>query len=116
MTISIINRKTAPKQPQKGCKRIYCGRGSALGNPFIIGVDGDRDQVCRLYNTYFQVKVDMNDQYVMNQLDEILKASDQSDVELECYCAPQRCHCETIKAYCDNINSLEDQAKNGRFQ
>jgi hypothetical protein len=25
---------------------VYCGRGSAYGNPFIIGKDGDRDTVC----------------------------------------------------------------------
>ncbi|MGC1612799.1 MAG: DUF4326 domain-containing protein [Pseudolabrys sp.] len=25
---------------------VYCGRGSPYGNPFVIGRDGDRDQVC----------------------------------------------------------------------
>lgn len=25
---------------------MYIGRGSVYGNPFVIGKDGDRDQVC----------------------------------------------------------------------
>jgi hypothetical protein len=25
---------------------VYCGRGSPYGNPFKIGIDGDRDDVC----------------------------------------------------------------------
>jgi hypothetical protein len=28
---------------------VYCGRGSPYGNPFVIGRDGDRDQVCERF-------------------------------------------------------------------
>ena len=28
---------------------VYVGRGSPWGNPFVIGKDGDRDDVCDLF-------------------------------------------------------------------
>lgn len=31
---------------------IYIGRGSPYGNPFSIGVDGTRDQVCEKYEDW----------------------------------------------------------------
>jgi len=59
----------------------YIGRGSPYGNPFIIGVHGDRDQVCDRFER------------------EILPTLDVSDLrgqDLVCFCAPQRCHGDPI--------------------
>lgn len=60
---------------------IYCGRGSPYGNPFVIGKDGDRDQVCDRFEK------------------EILPTLDVSKLrgrDLVCFCAPRRCHCDAI--------------------
>lgn len=60
---------------------IYIGRGSPWGNPFVIGIDGDRDQVC-----------DRFEREVLPHLDlEPLRGKD-----LVCYCKPQRCHGDAI--------------------
>ena len=33
---------------------VYIGRGSIWGNPFIIGKDGDRDEVIKKYEDYIK--------------------------------------------------------------
>jgi hypothetical protein len=33
---------------------VYIGRGSVWGNPFVIGKDGDRAEVIRKYEDYFE--------------------------------------------------------------
>jgi hypothetical protein len=60
---------------------VYCGRGSKWGNPFVIGQDGDRDEVCDRFER------------------EILPTLDVSSLrgkDLVCFCAPKRCHCDAI--------------------
>jgi len=60
---------------------VYCGRGSPYGNPFVIGRDGDRDQVC-----------DRFERDVLPTLD----VSALRGKDLVCFCAPKRCHCDAI--------------------
>jgi hypothetical protein len=60
---------------------VYCGRGSPYGNPFIIGLHGDRDEVCNKF-----------EEVVLPTLD----VSDLIGKDLICFCAPQRCHCDSI--------------------
>jgi hypothetical protein len=60
---------------------IYIGRGSPWGNPFVIGRDGDRDDVC-----------DRFEKEVLPTLDiEPLRGHD-----LVCFCHPKRCHGRAI--------------------
>lgn len=63
----------------------YCGRGSKYGNPYIIGIDGDRDEVCDKYTIYADI-------YFTD--DEIRK--DLGGRDLVCFCAPLRCHCDYL--------------------
>lgn len=59
----------------------YIGRGSPYGNPFRIGIDGDRDTVC-----------DRFENEVLPYLDiEPLRGKN-----LVCYCSPARCHGDSI--------------------
>jgi hypothetical protein len=60
---------------------IYCGRGSPWGNPFKVGRDGSRDQVC-----------DRFEREVLPDLD----VSPLRGKDLLCFCAPKRCHCDAI--------------------
>lgn len=82
----------------------YIGRSgkgviSPLGNPFIIGRDGDRDEVCDLYEAWFQAKVEVKDPAVMQELRRLYRIAKDGDLTLGCFCAPQRCHGETIKRF-----------------
>lgn len=61
---------------------VYIGRGSAWGNPFVIGRHGDRDTVCDRYER------------------EILPGLDLTPLRgkhLVCHCSPLRCHGDAIR-------------------
>lgn len=60
---------------------VYIGRGSPYGNPFVIGRDGDRDEVC-----------DRFEREVLPSLD----VSALRGKSLICYCKPARCHGDAI--------------------
>ncbi|MCS3449808.1 hypothetical protein M2222_001371 [Bradyrhizobium elkanii] len=66
---------------------IYIGRGSPWGNRFVIGKDGDRDQVCNKFEC--------------EQLPE-LDVSSLAGRDLVCFCAPHRCHGDSILLKANN--------------
>lgn len=68
---------------------IRCDRFSDWGNPFIMGVDGDRDEVCNLFD----------ENYLPFKRGLLAKIGDLKGKALGCHCYPERCHCETLKAY-----------------
>lgn len=61
-------------------------RASQWGNPFVIGIDGDRDAVCNLFEKYAVWR--------LKQQPDWLKPLEGRDVI--CWCAPLRCHGETL--------------------
>lgn len=71
------HRRTAPVDA------VYIGRGSPYGNPFVIGVHGDRNDVCDRYEREVLPTLDL----------EPLRGKD-----LVCFCAPLRCHGDSIVA------------------
>lgn len=60
---------------------VYIGRGSKWGNPFVIGKDGDRNEVCDKYERYLY-----SNPALMASISEL------RGKRLGCFCAPQRCH------------------------
>lgn len=90
--ITIVNRYTRIEPA------IYCGRGSALGNPFVMKSEADRDKVCDAYDEYLRRKIEEGNNPQCEQLNNIWAKWMKSDIALICFCAPKRCHCETIKA------------------
>src|SRR5690554_1725270 len=62
---------------------VYIGRGSPWGNPFVIGRDGTRDEVC-----------DRFERDVLPMLD----LAPLAGKDLVCFCAPKRCHGDSILA------------------
>lgn len=73
------------------CKRsaydVYIGRPSKWGNPFKIGVDGDREEVIEKYREWIQKQPDL-----MVDLGELRGKI------LGCWCPPDRCHGEVLIA------------------
>ncbi len=62
-----------------GC--VYIGRGSPYGNDYVIGRDGDRAEVCRLF-----------ERDILPHLDVAALA----EMDLLCYCWPKCCHGDSI--------------------
>ena len=61
---------------------VYIGRGSAWGNPYVIGKDGDRDKVLRKFEGWAM------EQWC--EIDNWLEPLVGKD--LVCFCAPLACH------------------------
>ncbi|MGL4243446.1 MAG: DUF4326 domain-containing protein [Beijerinckiaceae bacterium] len=60
---------------------VYIGRGSRWGNPFRIGIDGDRATVIAKHEAWFREQRDL-----LRALDEL------RGCDLVCFCAPEACH------------------------
>ena len=67
---------------------VYCGRGSPWGNPFVIGQDGSRDDVCNKYE-----KMVENNPKLKARVREKLRGK-----SLVCFCKPARCHGDYLLA------------------
>lgn len=68
---------------------IWCGRPSIYGNPFILGPDGNRDEVCDKYEIYFNERIE-------NDPDFKKEVSKLKNKVIACCCKPKRCHLDTI--------------------
>ena len=60
----------------------YIGRGSIAGNPFVLGRDGNMDEVC----DKFEAMVEANEE-MKKELIAYCKGHN-----LVCFCSPLRCH------------------------
>ena len=78
------------------CKRapfdVYIGRPSKLGNPFVIGRDGNREQVIEKYRAYV---------LATPALLAAVKPELKGKV-LGCWCAPQSCHGDVLAELADS--------------
>jgi hypothetical protein len=71
---------------------VYIGRlGQArLGNPFLIGRDGTRDEVIARHDRWWR-----GQPKIVEALNDL--AAEKRDVWLLCHCAPQPCHGDNYK-------------------
>jgi len=68
---------------------VYIGRGSPFGNPYIIGIDGNREAVIKKYSDYFHKRLAEDSEFFKLVLE--LK-----DKKLACFCHPKPCHGDVI--------------------
>lgn len=64
---------------------VYIGRGSKWGNKFVIGKDGDRNEVIKKYKKWI-----LNNAYLLSCLVEL------KGKVLGCYCKPLACHGDVL--------------------
>lgn len=76
---------------------VYGGRPGSLGNPYQIGPDGDRDEVCRLYEIYFHARLRREPTFAS------YVSSLRQVPALYCHCRPLRCHLETVARYLESL-------------
>ena len=79
---------------------VYCGRGSKYGNPFIIGINGDRKTVIEKFRNY------LNNNKKLQK--EVMKLR---GLRLGCHCTPLDCHAEVIAEFIES-NVLHDFQRN----
>jgi len=79
----VLNARRVGKQ--SAADRIYVGRPSKWGNPFVIGRDGTRDHVIAKYRAWI-----VRQPALLAALDEL------RGKHLVCWCAPERCHADVL--------------------
>jgi len=71
------------------CKRdaydVYIGRGSKWGNPFKIGIDGNREEVIEKYRQWI-----LGEPRLLDSLCEL------EGKVLGCWCSPKPCHGDVL--------------------
>lgn len=65
---------------------VRVDRGTRYGNPFILGEDGDRDEVCDLYESA----------YLPHKKGIASRCGELSGRVLVCHCYPERCHADSL--------------------
>lgn len=74
---------------------IYIGRPSVLGNPFVIGRDGSRQQVIERYTVWLHDQFTAKPEFWFGMLRTIRGR------RLICYCKPLACHGDVLAALAD---------------
>ena len=82
-----------------GATGEYIGRPSPLGNPFVIGRDGTREEVIAKYREWLEraISPGVNDAARAEFTRLWRLCSSQHDLNLMCWCAPSACHGDVIK-------------------
>lgn len=74
---------------------VRIDRSTRYGNPFVLGEDGDRDDVCDAYERhYLPHKPSINER---------IEAGDLTGKVLVCHCYPQRCHGDCLAAEANSV-------------
>jgi len=97
--INVVNRKT-----YRG-KSVYVGRPSVLGNPFVIGRDGDRAAVIYKYRRWLWNELQSKSGPACDEIHRLANLAKSSDLVLACWCFPEQCHAEIVQAAIEWINS-----------
>ena len=96
MTAPIVLNKKA----LCGLTGIYVGRPSKWGNPFVIGRDGDRDEVIRKFEKRLCDDPDMMEEAI----------TELRGHNLICFCFPRACHADVLLRYANAPGGEEDEA------
>lgn len=74
---------------------VYIGRGSNWGNPYVIGKDGNRNEVIARFRAYAERRLAENPGW----LDALVGK------DVYCFCAPLACHGDVL------INLIQEDAQ-----
>jgi hypothetical protein len=73
------------------------GRPSALGNPFVVGRDGSREEVIAKYRRWLWGRLQETDSPQERELRGLLVRAVEGELELLCWCHPLACHAEVAR-------------------
>lgn len=100
--INVVNKAThAPTD-----RDFYVGRGSVLGNPFTsknieetkaLYQVNSKEEAIEKYSASLKTKINIKEGLIINTLNEMFEALKVGDINLVCYCAPDKCHGDEIK-------------------
>jgi len=88
MCTKVVNKRSGVKFD------VYIGRPSKWGNPFVIGKDGNREQVIAKYETWLKAP---------EQAGLIASLPELKDKTLACWCRPSACHGDVLARLVDEM-------------
>lgn len=92
------------KKPIDFFENIYVGRGSPLGNPFPVSISVPRDIACDKFSEYIDLEMKNEYSKVYREIQRINRLIvEGKDINLQCFCAPNRCHAESIKRILESL-------------
>jgi hypothetical protein len=77
--------------------QIYVVRPSPLGNPYLLGRDGNREEVITQYRRWFWAQLQLPSSPQERELKRLLAQAQSGELELLCWCAP----CRAMRRWCD---------------
>lgn len=80
---------------------VRIDRSSKYGNPFIMGQDGNRDDVCNSFEVY----------YLPNKPSILIDSSKLKGKVLICHCYPERCHGDCLRDLANGVKSFDGRGK-----
>lgn len=98
--IRVVNKRTH----RATLNDYYIGRPGILGNPAThletrtlaqVKVD-TRNEACDYYERYFNQQIKVNSAFIA-EFNKLVTLAKMGDLNLICWCAPERCHGETLK-------------------
>jgi hypothetical protein len=78
--------------------QIYVVRPSPLGNPYLLGRDGNREEVITQYRRWFWAQLQLPSSPQERELKRLLAQAQSGELELLCWCAPLPCHAEVVRS------------------
>lgn len=100
--INVVNK--ANQAPTD--RDFYVGRGSILGNPYTskeliktnaLYKTASKEEAIERYESALRLRINLKERSVLNEFNKMLKALEEGDINLVCYCAPNPCHGDVIK-------------------
>jgi hypothetical protein len=77
--------------------QAYVGRPGPLGNPFVVGRDGSRQEVIAKYRRWLWARLQEPDSAQERELRRLLAKAVEGELELLCWCHPLPCHGEVVR-------------------
>jgi hypothetical protein len=77
--------------------QAYVGRPSPLGNPFVVGRDGSRQEVIAKYRRWLWGRLQEPDSAQERELRRLLAQAVAGELKLLCWCHPLPCHAEVVR-------------------
>lgn len=78
--------------------QIYVGRPSPLGNPYLLGRDGNREEVIAQYRRWLWAQLQSPGSPQELELRRLLAQAQSGELELLCWCAPLPCHADVVRS------------------
>ena len=91
IAMQVVNQK------QAGKVGTYIGRPSPLGNPFVVGRDGTREEVIGKFRRYVWTEIQSEKGPVVEAINGLTERAMKGEaIVLRCWCTPLACHGEVI--------------------